>query len=520
MPPLSRQRTPESIYSWWSDSNPPGATISLHAAAKPLMKFMHDRQASGFIERSRQTPLSQTTMQIYASYLAFKYVSSSTKAAILIELEKRVVFEQEACVVVDSLAADCVAELLESPDTKVRALTWKVLGELAHHEATAAEVLRLNPCVQVLSLSAKDFDVLEDAIHALSLITRSAAGAQSAMDANMLHWLPRLLESPNAQVRRWTCRTLAHLANQSTRVVARTESLCTQLVSLLSDSSDFVIESAIFALSVITESPDGAAAAVDAKMLDCVVGLLESPNHRVHRWTCLTVGDMAHHDPRTVAVLGARICAPLVSLLSGRDPRIIESATYALSWITQSRDGAQAAVDANMLNWIGDLLQTPNSRVRRWKYRILGHLAFHESTEMTTPGLNPHMRRVSLFRDADIEAIEGAIYALSWITQWPSGARSAVETNTLDGLSELLESPKPHVRRWTGTILDHLVLHHESRAAVAVVGMQLVLLLRHSDGAVRESAGFALAKIASGLLQARESASEEPGLSEVTVCMM
>ncbi|KAJ6580124.1 armadillo-type protein [Mycena vulgaris] len=114
-------------------------------------------------------------------------------------------------------------------------------------------------------------------------------------------------------------------------MVARTESLCTRLASLLSDSSDLVIESAIFALSVITESSDGAAAVVDAKMLDCVVGLLESPNHRVHRWGCLTVGDLAHHDPRTVAVLGTRICAPLVSLLSDHDPDIVDSTTYALS---------------------------------------------------------------------------------------------------------------------------------------------------------------------------------------------
>ncbi|KAF7350056.1 hypothetical protein MVEN_01307300 [Mycena venus] len=37
MPPLSRFETLPSIHSWWSDSNPPGATMSLHAVAKPLM---------------------------------------------------------------------------------------------------------------------------------------------------------------------------------------------------------------------------------------------------------------------------------------------------------------------------------------------------------------------------------------------------------------------------------------------------------------------------------------------------
>ncbi|KAJ7906191.1 hypothetical protein B0H13DRAFT_2021508, partial [Mycena leptocephala] len=45
MQPLRRWSTPQSVHSWWSDSNPTGATIPLHALAKPLMKRLYHRQA-------------------------------------------------------------------------------------------------------------------------------------------------------------------------------------------------------------------------------------------------------------------------------------------------------------------------------------------------------------------------------------------------------------------------------------------------------------------------------------------
>jgi hypothetical protein len=70
MPPLTQQETRTSIYSWWSNSNPllKGPTINLHAAAKPLMKWMYYRQATNFIRNNQDSPLSATTLEIYASY--------------------------------------------------------------------------------------------------------------------------------------------------------------------------------------------------------------------------------------------------------------------------------------------------------------------------------------------------------------------------------------------------------------------------------------------------------------------
>jgi hypothetical protein len=71
MPPLTRQRTLDSILSWWSDSNPPGPTINLHAVAKPLIRFMYHQQVLGFIKRIRGAPLSEDNLQLCWDYLAY-----------------------------------------------------------------------------------------------------------------------------------------------------------------------------------------------------------------------------------------------------------------------------------------------------------------------------------------------------------------------------------------------------------------------------------------------------------------
>ncbi|KAJ7928851.1 G-protein alpha subunit-domain-containing protein [Mycena leptocephala] len=129
MPPLTRQQTHTSIYSWWSDSNPglQGATINLHAIAKPLLKRMYHRQALDLIKKSRDVPLSTEVLSIFSSYLPLNYVSFSTKAAILAELVERAeVDRDDARAIVSSPVWDQVPQLLVSPDSEV----WSLASEL------------------------------------------------------------------------------------------------------------------------------------------------------------------------------------------------------------------------------------------------------------------------------------------------------------------------------------------------------------------------------------------------------
>ncbi|KAJ7094107.1 hypothetical protein C8R44DRAFT_814529 [Mycena epipterygia] len=153
MHPVTRQRTLESILSWWSDSNPPGATISLHAAAKPLMKILYHRQVLGFIERTRGGPFSEETLGIYSDYLAFKYISHATKNTILKELGSRASWsEADVRAVVHSPILYQVAGLLESSDAEIRRRTCMLVAELARNESSAVVVLGFKPCARLTAL--------------------------------------------------------------------------------------------------------------------------------------------------------------------------------------------------------------------------------------------------------------------------------------------------------------------------------------------------------------------------------
>jgi hypothetical protein len=46
--------------------------INLHAAAKPLMRWMYDRQAMEFIRKNKGHVLSTVTVEIYMSYLGLE----------------------------------------------------------------------------------------------------------------------------------------------------------------------------------------------------------------------------------------------------------------------------------------------------------------------------------------------------------------------------------------------------------------------------------------------------------------
>jgi hypothetical protein len=71
----------------------------------------------------------------------------------------------------------------------------------------------------------------------------------------------------------------------------------------------------MYALSWIGYWPDGVQAALEAKILDHVAELLQSPESGVRKWTCEMVGSFARYESTAVAVLGLKPCPQLVGLL-------------------------------------------------------------------------------------------------------------------------------------------------------------------------------------------------------------
>ncbi|KAJ7443568.1 armadillo-type protein [Mycena latifolia] len=454
--PLTRQPTQDSLHSWWSDRNPVGPTIDLHAAAKPLMRFMYRRDALALIAKNRGIPLSSEGMDIYSSYLAYKYVSSSTKTAILVELESRLESEDDARAVADSFVLNLADEFLSSSDTAICKSMCRILGLLAHRETAIPAVLRWNPCQQLVSLlSAVDIEVIMGAAETLSSIAKCAEGAQAVVDAKVFDSFAELLESPNEKVQKWLREIIGELIRHDTTARAATGAM----VSLLRNGNLTVTKRAANIVDHIITSPLGPQALVAGNILDAVARLLEDSQMR--DWMCDMLKVLAD-QPHTMAV-----AAQLVMLCRHKNSNVVESAARVLSSISTSPGGGRAVVDADVLECVDTLLKSSSAGVLKWTCDMLRELVHHATTP-TVLRWNPCPQLVSLLSAVDIEVIMGAAETLSSIAQCAEGAQAVVDAKVLDCFAELLESPDERAHQWPGELVGELVLHDTTAQAATV----------------------------------------------------
>ncbi|KAF8192743.1 armadillo-type protein [Mycena galopus ATCC 62051] len=207
-----------------------------------------------------------------------------------------------------------------------------------------------------------------------------------------------LLESPNPKTLRWTCKLVGRLASHNS-AVPTILTLSVQIVSLLSNKDSGVIVWAVYALSKIAQSEDGAQAVVNAKATDYILILLQSPSTQVRESTCRLVGILSGHEFTVPAMLDVESCAQIVYLLGDVNGWVIDWAVYALSRIAQWKDGAQAIVNANATSYIPLLLEAPNSKVLSWACDLVGGLAIHEPTALAMLELKPSVQLTSLLPD-------------------------------------------------------------------------------------------------------------------------
>ncbi|KAK7043499.1 hypothetical protein R3P38DRAFT_247403 [Favolaschia claudopus] len=175
----NRPPTSQSVHSWWSDSNSIGPTISIHAAAKPLMRLMYHRQVRSFIKRNQDTPITPQLMEICLSYLSYKYISPTTKSLILKELDTRVELHsnRDATLINESmeLCSSLVLELLASSNTQIRWYTWNILN------GSMQNISRLFPVVIICS-SDSDRWIRQSARRAFMNCIQSSEGLDCCWD--------------------------------------------------------------------------------------------------------------------------------------------------------------------------------------------------------------------------------------------------------------------------------------------------------------------------------------------------
>ncbi|KAJ6591307.1 armadillo-type protein [Mycena vulgaris] len=450
---------------------------------------------------------------------------------------------------VDAKVLDYAATLLGSPEAEICQHTCFLVGRLAEHTSTAPAVLELGLCGQLVSLD-ENFKVIEGAAYALGEISQWLDGAQAALDAKVLDYPATLLGSPEHWTRRHACFLVGRLAMHASTAPAALElGLCKQLVSL--DENLEVIKGAAYALREISQWPSGAQAAVDAKVLDYAATLLGSQEHWTRRHACFLVGRLAMHASTAPAALELGLCKQLVSLdenlevirgaayalreisqwpngaqaavdakvldypatLLGSQERlirrdtcflvgcdenleVIKGAVCAFSRVSQWLDGAQATVDAKVLDYMATLLGSLNAEICQYTCFLMGRLAKHTSTAPAVLELGLCGQLVSLLRDKNLEVIKGAAYALCKVSQWPDGAQAAVDAKVLDHVTELLQSQEVWILRFTCELVGHLVSHEFTAPATlaATPWMWLLPCLQSNTDFVRAKAAFALAK--------------------------
>ncbi|KAJ6545854.1 armadillo-type protein [Mycena vulgaris] len=203
---------------------------------------------------------------------------------------------------------------------------------------------------------------MESAVVALYAISRSPEGAQAVVDAHVLDCVANLLESPSIYVRRWTCKMLAKLSQTLVAMVLEVQPR-KKVVSVLRDEDLGVVESALYAFSLLTNSPEGRQDAVDANLFGSIVKLLAPPSSSdVQIRTCLLLGQLAVQETTSAAVL-EDICKCLVQILQLTD--LVSVCTVsALARISEHPRGIAAIMDAGIQINILDLPESLHLELR------------------------------------------------------------------------------------------------------------------------------------------------------------
>jgi hypothetical protein len=75
------------------------------------------------------------------------------------------------------------------------------------------------------------------------------------------------------------------------------------------------VESAVFALRVLAQTPDGATACLDVEMLHVMAPLCHTWDSVARTWTCELLGELARHPSTAAEVLKTKRLEALLSLL-------------------------------------------------------------------------------------------------------------------------------------------------------------------------------------------------------------
>ncbi|KAF7360379.1 hypothetical protein MVEN_00767700 [Mycena venus] len=142
-----------------------------------------------------------------------------------------------------------------------------------------------------------------------------------------------------------------------------------------------------------TESDVEARAVVDSPVFYHIFQMLWWPDIETRSASCMLIGNLASHECTAPAILELNLCEQLVSLMGEEDSELSQAAQGALCHIAQRLDGAQAIVEAPVLDHVLVLLESPRWAVRGRACDLVEKLAQHD---LTLPAILKSKARVML----------------------------------------------------------------------------------------------------------------------------
>ncbi|KAJ6614751.1 armadillo-type protein [Mycena sp. CBHHK59/15] len=435
----------------------------------------------------------EDVIQILITYLESKDISSSTKTEILSTLNLTSRSMPGAQGMVNANLPPTLVHLLLSPDHKVLQFTCRLLGDIAPILGDKSVVNMNGFQSLVLLLRHPTSEVHGEAAYALAKISRkSDIGACASVYSSALPALVTLLQSPDREVVRWTCRVLGNMALEGSliqQIIDADPSV--PLVSLLSRGDIGLQAATLYALhNIASSSESGARAVVYANVLPPFASLLESVDKDSLTSACMLIGSIASHKNLLPSLLSVEVCAPLVSLLRNPAITVQRAAGHALSQISCRSEGVEDVVVAGTLLVVPELLQSSDSELLEIACHIIGHIARIPSQSHAVVHVDPWPQLVTLLSHPDVTVQLAALRPLLSMSRTESGARSVADSNTVPAILELLRSTNVQILQNSCKTLSNLARRRLLSLDIVAGEDSLPLsgLLRHPDSRVHVAA--------------------------------
>ncbi|KAJ7633211.1 armadillo-type protein [Roridomyces roridus] len=480
-----------------------GPTINLHTMTKPLLRLMYHRQALEYIKNNEL--LTEAMLDIYSSYLECKYVASRTKLSVLSHLvykSRRNI--EEAQSVVDSSVFSAIPQLVESPNPHIRRESVKLINTLADHKSVVAPINALNQIADKMGLLLCDGNATEvkSAIHSLvriavwPLYNRALGyisditvafsdatvldiyssylqskhvasgtkviilqflrwemasvldlGAQSIVRSSAFSQILQLPESSNAEIRVETTRLIKALTSYDS-FAAPTDVLnqvVEKLELTLHDKETDVVEALDSLIQIALWLP-GAETLVASDALESTQELVASTNPELGIRAAVLVSTIACHSEleATMASTIEKIdpFGRIAFLLQHNETRVVRRGLFGLLRMARFTLGARRIMDTAALEFVFELLDSPDFWIQLDSCRLIAELSSHETILSKVLDANPLPKIVKLLCRGNFSPwkntpYDAALEVLCQIASWKLGAETIFKTpGVLDTLSK------------------------------------------------------------------------------------